>query len=62
MSGSNCYFLAGKQVSQEVGKVVWYSYLSKNFPQFVVIHIVRGFSVINEAEADVFSGTPLLSP
>ena len=60
MSGSNCYFLAGKQVSKEVGKVVWYSYLFKNFPQFVVIHIVRGFSVINEAEVDVFSGTPLL--
>ena len=62
MSGSNCYFLAGKQVSQEVGKVVWYSHLFKNFPQFVVIHIVKGFSVINEAEVDVFSGTPLLSP
>ena len=34
--------------------MVWYSYLLKNFPQFVVIHTVKGFSVINKAEADVF--------
>ena len=42
------------QVSQEADKVVWYSYLFKNFPQFVVIHIVKGFSIVNEAEIDVF--------
>ena len=42
------------QVSQETGKMVWYSHFSKNFPQFVVIHIVKGFSVVNEAEVDVF--------
>ena len=42
------------QVSQEAGKVVWYSYLFKNFPQFVVIHTVKGFSVVNEAEVDIF--------
>ena len=42
------------QVSQEVGKVVLYSHLFKNFPQFVVIHIVKGFSIVNEAEVDVF--------
>ena len=42
------------QVSQETGKVVWYSHLFKNFPQFVVIHIVKGFNVVNEAEVDVF--------
>ena len=42
------------QISQEAGKVVWYSYLLKNFPQFVVIHRVKGFSVVNEAEVDVF--------
>ena len=30
--------------------VVWYSYLFKNFPQFVVIHTVKGFSVVNEAD------------
>jgi len=34
--------------------VVWYSHLLKNFPQFIVIHIVKGFSVVNEAEVDVF--------
>ena len=47
-------------VSQEAGKVLWYSYLFKNFPQFVVIHTVESFSVLNEAEVDVFSGIPLL--
>ena len=54
MSGSNHGFLTSIQVSQGAGKVVWYSYLFKNFPQFVVIHIVKDFSVINEAEVDVF--------
>ena len=49
-SSSNCCFLICIQVSQEAGKVVWYSHLLKNFPQFVVIHTVRGFSVVNEAE------------
>ena len=34
--------------------MVWYSYLLKNFPQFVVIHTVKSFSVVNEAEVDVF--------
>ena len=34
--------------------MVWYSHLHKNFPQFVVIHTVKGFSVVNEAEVDVF--------
>ena len=42
------------QISQEAGKVVWYSHLLKNFPQFVVIHIVKDFHVVNEAEVDVF--------
>ena len=42
------------QVSHETGKVVWYSHLLKNFPQFVVIHTVKGFSLVNEAEVDVF--------
>ena len=42
------------QVSQEAGKVVWYSHIFKNFPQFVVIHTVKGFSIVNEAEVDVF--------
>ena len=34
--------------------MIWYSHLFKNFPQFVVIHTVKGFSVVNEAEIDVF--------
>ena len=50
------------KISQEAGQVVWYSHLLKNFPQFVVIHTVKGFSVINEAGVDIFPGTPLLSP
>ena len=54
MSGSNCCFLTCIQVSQETGKVIWYSHLLKNFPQFVVIHTIKGFSVINEAKVDVF--------
>ena len=54
MSISNGCFLTCIQVSQEAGKVVWYSYLVKNFPQFVVICTVKGFSIVNEAEIDVF--------
>ena len=54
VSGSNCCFLTCIQISHEAGKVVWYSHLLKNFPPFVVIHIVKGFSVVNEAEVDVF--------
>ena len=34
--------------------MVWYSYLLKNFPQFVVIHTIKGFGIVNKAEADVF--------
>ena len=49
-----CCFLTCIQISQEVGKVVWYPHLLKNFPQFVVIHTVKGFGVVNEAEVDVF--------
>ena len=54
VSSSNCCFLTCIQISQEAGKMVWYSHLSKNFPQFVVIHAVKGFSIVNEAEVDVF--------
>ena len=53
MSGSNYWILTWIQVSQEVGQVVWYSHLLKNFPQFIVIHTVKGFSVVNETEVDV---------
>ena len=56
MSGSNCCFLTYIQISQEAGKVVWYSHLFKNFPQFVVIHTVKGFGIVNKAEVDVFLG------
>ena len=54
MSSSNCCFLTCIQISQEVGKVVWYSHLFKNFLQFVVIHTVKGFGIVNKAEIDVF--------
>ena len=54
MSISNCCFLTCVQISQEADKVVWYSHLLKNFPEFVVIHTVKGFGVVNKAEVDVF--------
>ena len=54
MSSSNYCFLTCIQISQEAGQVVWYSHLFKNFPQFVVIHTIKDFSIVNEAEADVF--------
>ena len=50
MSGSNCCFLSCIQISQEAVKVVWYSHLLKNFPQFVVNHTVKGFGVVNKEE------------
>ena len=56
MSSSNCCFFSCIQVSQETGKVVWYYHLFKNFPQFVVIHTIKGFSVVNEA--DIFLEFP----
>ena len=46
-------FLACIQIAQEAGQVVWYSHLFQNFPQFVVIHTVKGFGVVNKAEVDV---------
>ena len=54
MSGSNYCFLTCIQISQEAGKVLWYSHLLKNFPQFVVVHTVKCFSVVHEAEVYVF--------
>ena len=41
------------QISQEAGQVVWYFHLFKNFPQFILTHTVKGFSVVNEAEVDI---------
>ena len=54
MSSSNCCFLTGIQVSQEAGQGVCYSHLFQNFPQFIVIHTVKGFGIVNKAEIDVF--------
>ena len=54
MFSSNCCFLTCIQVSQEAGQVVWYSHLLKNFPQFIVIHTVKGFGTVNKAEIEVF--------
>ena len=54
MYSSNCCFMACIQTSQEASQVVWYSHLFKNFPQFVVIHTVKGFGIVNKAKIDVF--------
>ena len=54
MSSSNCCFLTCIQIFQEAGKVVWYSHLVKNFPQFVVIYTVKGFGIVSEAEVGFF--------
>ena len=54
MSSSNCCFLTCIQVSQEASQVVWYSHLFQNFPQFIVIHTVKGFGIVNKAKIDVF--------
>ena len=54
ISSSNCCFLTCIQVSQKAGQMVWYSHFFKYFPQFVVIHAVKGFSVVNGTEVDVF--------
>ena len=71
MSSSNCCFLTCIQVSQEAGQVVWYSHLFQNFPQFIVIHTVKGLRIVNKAEIDVFlelscffddPATPVLLP
>ena len=54
MFSSNCCFLTCIQISQEAGQVVWYSHLLKNCPQFIVIHTVKGFDIVNKAVVDVF--------
>ena len=55
---TNCCFLTWIEVYQEAGKVVWYSHLFENFPQFVLVHTVKGSIVVNEAEVDVFLEFP----
>ena len=54
MSSSNCCFLTCIQVSQEADQVVWYSHLFQNFPQFIVIHTIKVFGIVNKTEIDVF--------
>ena len=54
MSSSNCCFLTCIWISQEAGTVVWYSNLLKNFPQFIVIHTIKDFGIVNKAEVDIF--------
>ena len=53
MSSFNCCLLTCIQISQEAGQVGWYSDLLKNFPQFIVIHTVKGFGIVNKAEVDI---------
>ena len=53
MSHSDYCFLTCIQVSQEAGQVIWYAHLVRIF-QFVVIHTVKGFGIVNKAEIDVF--------
>ena len=54
MSSSNSCFLTCIQIYQEADQVVWYSHLFQNFPQFIVIHTVKGFGIVYKAEIDVF--------
>ena len=49
----NCCYLTCMQISQGASQVVWYSHLLKNFPQFILIHTVKVFGVVNKAEVDV---------
>ena len=55
MSSSKYCPLTHTQIYQETGKVIWYPHLFQNVPQFLVIHTVKGFDLVNEAEIDVFS-------
>ena len=54
MSSSNCCFLTYIYVTQKGGQAVWYSHLFQNFPQFIVVHTVKGFGIVNKGEVDVF--------
>ena len=54
MPSFNCCILTCLQICQEAVQVVWYSHLFQNFPQFIVIHTVKGFGIVNKAEIDVF--------
>ena len=52
MSGSNYCFLTCIHISQEADKMLWYSHFFMNFLQFAVVHTVKGFDIVNEAEVD----------
>ena len=54
MSSSKCCFLVCIQTYREAGQVVWSPHLLKNFPQFVVIHAVKGFGIVSKREVDDF--------
>ena len=54
MSSSNCCFLNWIQIFQESGQVLWYFHLFQKLPQFVAIHTVKGFGIVNKAEVEVF--------
>ena len=58
MSSSNCCFLTCIQISHEAVHAVCYSHLFQNFPQFVLIHTVKGVGIVNKAEVDVFLELP----
>jgi len=53
MSSSNYCFLTCIQISQEADQVVWYSHVFQNFPQFIVIHTVKSFGIVNKAEIEI---------
>ena len=50
--------IQGIQVSQETGKMVWYSHYFKSFSQFIIIYTVKGFGTVDETEVDVFLEFP----
>ena len=52
MSSSNCCFQICIQICQEASQMVWYFHLLKNFPQFVVIHTVKGFGIATQLDKD----------
>ena len=54
MSSSVCCLLTCIQISQEAGQVIWYSHLFQSFPEFLVVHAVKGFGIVNKAEGGVF--------
>ena len=58
VSDSNCRFFTYIQTFQETGKVILYSHFLKNFPQFVVVHTVKGFSIVSEGDGNALLGFP----